>query len=58
MRHLGLHERAAILRNEWDLPSLTHQTVFNYYRRLGVTFKRPQIVYYSKKKREREISDK
>ncbi len=55
---MGLHQRAAILRDHWDLPSLTHQTVFNYYQRLGVSFKRQQIVHYSKMNREREISDR
>ena len=57
MRHLGLHQRAALLREHFELPSFSHQTLFNYYRRLGVAFTKPQLVYHNKKKRAREISD-
>jgi hypothetical protein len=49
MRHLGLYQRAAVLKQNWQMESLSHMTVSNYYRRLGVTFKKPQIVYYNKK---------
>ena len=45
MRHLGLYQRAAVLKQHWQMESLSHMTVSNYYRRLGVTFKKPQIVY-------------
>jgi hypothetical protein len=57
MRHLGLYQRAAVLKQHWQMESLSHMTVSNYYRRLGVTFKKPQIVYYNKKQKEREIGD-
>ena len=46
MSHLSLIERARIIRERFDLPSLTDRALAGYYRRHNVRFKRPDYVFY------------
>ena len=46
MSHLSLVERARIIRERFELPSLTDRALAGYYRRHNVRFKRPDYVFY------------
>ena len=53
--HLSLMQRAALVRERYDLPSFTYQTLANYYKRLGIRYHKPQFAYTHKDVNEGRI---
>lgn len=53
--HLSLEERAQLIRERFDLPSLCGQTLANYYHKLGVSYRKPTFHYFAKKDKEEEL---
>lgn len=58
MRSLSLEMRARLIKEKFALGSFTGRTLWNYYRRLGVRYTKPQYIYQAKASREREICEK
>lgn len=45
MRHLSLVQRAALIKERLGLQTFSHSALHDYYRRLGVRFVKPQVIY-------------
>lgn len=46
MSHLGLRQRAMMVKERFQLPSFSHVTLRQYYRRYGVKFNKPNYKYW------------
>ena len=53
--HLSLEQRAALLREKYDLKSLHATTLWKYYHDEKVTYRKPQISFGYKEKNQRAI---
>jgi hypothetical protein len=52
---MSLEQRATFFRERFGLKSFTARTLLSYYRRLGVTFAKPQMIYKAKAREERDL---
>ena len=48
MRHLSLNQRANILRDKFELSSFSSMTLWRYYKRLKVSYSKPNLTYDNK----------
>jgi hypothetical protein len=55
--HLSLEERAARMRDKYDLPRFSANTLRDYYLRSKVRYRKPQFIYAQKARTLRKISD-
>jgi len=55
--HLSLTERAARMREKFDLPRFSANTLRDYYHRAKVKYRKPQFIYAQKERNLRKISD-
>ena len=55
--HLSLQERAALVRDKFDLPRFSANTLRDYYHRCKVKYRKPQFIYVKKERSLRQISD-
>ena len=55
--HLSLEERAVRMREKFDLPRLSANTLRDYYHRSKVQYRKPQFIYAQKARTLRKISD-
>ena len=55
--HLSLEQRAAILREKFDLKSLHPSTLWHYYRLEKVSYRKPQFSYAHKERNQRSICE-
>lgn len=56
--HLSLIERASIIRDKFKVPHFTHTALASYYKRLRITYRKPQIVYSYKERNHETIAIK
>lgn len=52
-----MEERAARMRDKFDLPKLSASTLRDYYLRSKVKYRKPQFIYAQKASTLRKISD-
>jgi transposase len=55
MRHLSLAQRAEVIRERLNLPSLSAMSVSKIYRECGARYQKPQVIYRSKGERQFEL---
>ena len=58
MAPMGLHQRAALIRQRFDLPSFSATTLRNYYLRYGVKFKRPDYKFWKSQAEKKDLREK
>ena len=58
MAPMGLHQRAAIVRDRLDLPSFSGTTLRNYSLRHGVRFKRPDYKFWKSQAEKKDLREK
>ena len=58
MTHLSLRRRVQLVREKFDLASLTHQALHKYYLRCGVKFKRPDYKFWKSNAENLRLKDK
>ena len=58
MAHLSLRDRLPIIMKHLGLPSFSEMTLWNYYKKNGIGFKRPDYKYWKSLAEERELRQK
>jgi transposase len=48
MAHLGLHARAHLIKERYELKSFSHSSVVRLFKKHGITYRKPQYSYSRK----------
>jgi len=55
MSHLSLRKRALLIRDKFQLQSFSHVTLWSYYQKYGIKFKRPSYRYWKNHDENQEL---
>ena len=58
MAPMGLHQRASLIKQRFELPSFSATTLRNYYLRYGVKFKRPDYKFWKSQAEKKDLREK
>ena len=58
MAHLSLERRCMIIKDKWNLPSFSTQTLRMCYRKHGVRYKRPDYTFWKNRAELRDLAGK